>query len=138
MKKSVVISSLVAMAGVILFFVWEPNGSAKPSELVGSWRGPQGSQLTLREDGSVTAENVPTSFSDEGKPIDRFTGKGEWSLGAEPKFPKVGDQRIDVTLGETFGSKSGIWLDVKGKGASGGLSIPISYDTGKEFVFKKH
>ncbi|MEW2579596.1 hypothetical protein [Streptomyces syringium] len=136
MKKAIISLSIlcgVLVVGVFLYLL-PPDGSAKPSELVGYWRGSQGAELTLREDGSLTAVEVPTGFSDDDKPDERFTGKGTWTL--EPK-PEVGDQEIHLSLGEVFGSKIGIELEIQGKGAKDGLAIPISIDSGTKFTFKR-
>ncbi|MFF4529686.1 hypothetical protein ACFY1P_10480 [Streptomyces sp. NPDC001407] len=125
---------LVAGAAVMFFLFGSEGGSAKPSELVGTWHGSQGAELTLREDGSLGAVKVPTDFSDEGQPIKPFTGKGTWELKAKSDFD---DQEIDLTFGEVFGSKIGIYLKVRGKGARDGLAIPVSVDTAQRFTFKK-
>lgn len=136
LKKALI--SLSILCGVLVvgafLYLLPPDGSAKPSELVGSWRGSQGAELTLREDGSLTAVEVPTRFSDDDKPAKLFTGKGTWTL--EPK-PEVGDQEIHLLLGEVFGSKIGIELEIQGKGARDGLAHVISIDTGKKFTFKR-
>ncbi|WP_370419180.1 hypothetical protein AB8O64_12155 [Streptomyces sp. QH1-20] len=130
-----VICFVLAVGAVALLLLTQgDNGSAKPSELVGSWRGSQGAELTLREDGSLTAVNVPTHFSVDNEPLKPFTGKGSWDL--EEK-PELDNQEIDVTLGEVFGSKIGIRLEILGKAARDGLAIPISEDTGKKFTFKR-
>ncbi|MFD7237052.1 hypothetical protein ACFWAT_17325 [Streptomyces syringium] len=136
MKKAYI--SLSIICGVLAvgasLYLLPPDGSAEPSELVGSWRGSQGAELTLREDGSLTAVVVPTRFSDDDKPANLFTGKGTWTL--EPK-PEAGDQQIHLSLGEVFGSKKGVQLEIQGKGARDGLAIPISIDTGAKFTFKR-
>ncbi|MFF7684755.1 hypothetical protein ACFZB6_01210 [Streptomyces syringium] len=130
-----VICFVLAVGAVALLLLPQgDNGSAKPSELVGSWRGSQGAELTLRKDGSLTAVNVPTHFSVDNEPLKPFTGTGSWEL--EEK-PELDNQEIDVTLGEVFGSKIGIRLEILGKAARDGLAIPISEDTGKKFTFKR-
>ncbi|MFD7237051.1 hypothetical protein ACFWAT_17320 [Streptomyces syringium] len=118
----------------VLFLPQGDNGSAKPSELVGTWRGSQGASLTLREDGSLVAVNVPTDFPVDNEPLKPFTGMGSWDL--EEKS-ELYNQEIDVSLGEVFGSKIGIRLEILGKAARDGLAIPISPDTGKKFTFKR-
>ncbi|MCD9140584.1 hypothetical protein [Streptomyces albireticuli] len=111
------------------------DGSAQPSDLVGSWSGEQGARVTLREDGSVAAVKVPTAFSLESeKPTKWFTGSGTWEL---EKKPKLGDQQIGLTLGEVFGSKKWVRLRVAGKAAQGGLYVVISEDAAKTFPLKK-
>ncbi len=127
--------AVLAVGAAAFFFLFgSEGGSAKPSELVGFWHGSQGAELTLRKDGSLSAVKVPTDFSDDGDPIKPFTGKGMWELKAKSDFD---DQEIDVSLGEVFGSKVGIYLKVKGKGARDGLAIPVSVDSAQRFAFKR-
>ncbi|MEV6675193.1 hypothetical protein [Streptomyces sp. NPDC051162] len=139
MKKIIVplsmLCAVLAVGAAAFFFLFgAESGSAKPSELVGSWRGSEGAELDLHEDGSLTAAKVPTDFSVDGKPMRPFTGKGTWELGKKSKFE---DQQIDVTLGEVFGSLTGLHMYIKGKGAQGGIAIRISEDTLQEFPFKR-
>ncbi|WP_116214538.1 hypothetical protein [Streptomyces olivoreticuli] len=131
---AVLCGAALAVGAAVFLSTAEPYGSAEPSELVGSWHGSQGAELTLRKDGSLSAVKVPTDFSDSGDPIKPFTGKGTWELKAKSDFD---DQEIDVSLGEVFGSKIGIYLQVKGKGARDGLAIPVSVDTAQRFAFKR-
>ncbi|MEV4742521.1 hypothetical protein [Streptomyces sp. NPDC049555] len=140
MKKIVPISILCAAALALAATSCESleGGRATAAELAGSWSGPGGAELTLREDGSLTAVNFPTRFSPESppRPLEpRFTGKGEWTL---EKKPKSGfDQEIELTLGEVFGSKKGARLRVDGKAGRGGIYEPLSEDTGDRFPFKR-
>ncbi|MFF4740672.1 hypothetical protein ACFY2W_33000 [Streptomyces sp. NPDC001262] len=126
---------MVVGIGAFLFSGGPDDGSASPSDLVGSWSGGQGAELTLREDGSLTAVKVPTSFSvEDDTPIKPFTGKGSWKL---KEKPRSGDQEIDVALGDVSGPRTGIQLVIAGKGAHDGLYIPVSEDSWKKFTFKK-
>ncbi|GHF46011.1 hypothetical protein [Streptomyces morookaense] len=113
------------------------GGRATPAELAGSWTGPGAAQLTLREDGSLSAVNFPTDFSvTDDRPLEpRFTGNGQWSL---EKKPVSGfDQQIDITLGEVFGSKQGTYMRIDGKGGRDGIYLPISEDSAAKFRFKR-
>ncbi|MCC2277223.1 hypothetical protein LKL35_17620 [Streptomyces sp. ET3-23] len=138
MKKPLVL--LAALCGVLavgaagFLFLVRPDGTAKSSDLVGSWYGSRGAELTLHEDGTLTAVNVPTSFSEDDEPIEPFTGKGAWRLEDKPEF---GNQEIHLSLGEVFGSKIGVQVEIMGKGAQDGISIPISDDAGTRFTFKR-
>ncbi|MGA5131377.1 hypothetical protein ACPCTO_16350 [Streptomyces olivoreticuli] len=137
MKKIVARLSMLCVvlaAGAAAFFLFfgSDGGSAEPSELVGSWHGSRGAELILHEDGSLTAVNVPTDFSEHDEPIKPFTGKGTWNL---DKKPKLGDQEISLSLGEVFGSKIGIQVTIMGKGARGGLSFRVSVDSSRGFTF---
>ncbi|MEU1310870.1 hypothetical protein ABZ419_18540 [Streptomyces cinnamoneus] len=138
MKKALVPLSILcgalAVGAAAFLFLLPPDGSAKPGDLVGSWRSSQGAELILRDDGSLTAVGVPTEFSDDDEPVEPFTGKGTWSLDPKRGF---GDQEVHLSLGEVFGSKSGVQLQIQGKGAKDGLAIPLSMDTGKKFIFKR-
>ncbi|MEU7164573.1 hypothetical protein AB0A70_07985 [Streptomyces morookaense] len=140
MKKIVVPLSvlgfvMVVAIGSFLFSAGSDNGSANASDLVGSWSGSQGAELTLHKDGSLTAVKVPTTFSaEDDTPIKPFTGKGSWKLMEKPRYD---DQEIEVSLGDVFGSKIGTQLKVNGKGARDGIYIPISEDSGAKFLFKR-
>lgn len=120
----------VAALAALVVLLSPPAGSAEPGELVGSWRARQGARLTLREDGTLTAVGVPTAFSedDDEQPTRRYTGDGTWHL---EKKPKLGHQRIRLTLGETFE------LSIAGEGARDGLFIRPSRDTTTQFRFKR-
>ncbi|GAA0474808.1 hypothetical protein ABZ951_19035 [Streptomyces sp. NPDC046215] len=131
-----ILGLIVAMGtGACSFSAPAEDGSAQPSDFAGSWSGRQGAKVTLGEDGSVVAVELPTAFSVESKkPVKWFTGKGTWEL---QKKPKLGDQQIDLTLGEVFGSKKWVRLRIKGKGAREGLYIPISEDSAEAFPLKR-
>ncbi|MFI9311095.1 hypothetical protein [Streptomyces triculaminicus] len=114
------------------------GGRATPAKLAGSWSGPGGAELTLREDGSLTAVNFPTEFSNDNppRPLEpRFTGNGQWKLEKKPSFGD--DQQIDVALGDMFGSKIGTYLRIDGKGGRRGIYHPLSADTADKFRFKR-
>ncbi|GGY08404.1 hypothetical protein [Streptomyces hiroshimensis] len=121
--------AVAALAALVLLLT-PPAGSAEPGELVGSWRAYQGARLTLREDGTLTAVGVPTAFSedDDERPVKRFTGTGTWHL---KRKPRLGHQRIRLTLGETFE------VSIAGQGARDGLFIRPSRDTTTQFRFKR-
>lgn len=141
MKRIVPVSLLCAALALGTTACDLSEGSAELEELVGSWRGSQGSELALREDGSLTAVKVPTSFSDpfsdvrkKVQPLTWFTGKGTWKL---KKKPQLENQEIDVVLGEEFGSKESFQLNIDGKGAKGGLFIRPSEDGAYRYPFKR-
>ncbi|UQI45898.1 hypothetical protein M1P56_16795 [Streptomyces sp. HU2014] len=139
MKKIVPVSLLCAALALGAVGCDLSDGYAEPKELLGSWRGGQGAELTFREDGSLTAVKVPTSFADSPsndnvKPLTWFTGKGTWRL---EKKTELGNQRIDVILGEVFGSKESIALKIDGKGAKKGIFIRPSEDGSYTFAFKR-
>ncbi|MEU5426422.1 hypothetical protein AB0H73_12550 [Streptomyces olivoreticuli] len=131
---SIICAVLAAGAAAFFFLFGSEGGSAKPSELVGSWHGSQSAELTLRKDGSLTAVNVPTDFSEADEPIKPFTGKGTWKVGERPK---LGDQEIHLSLGEVFGSRTGVQVTIMGEGAQDGLSIRVSADSSRGFTFKR-
>ncbi|UQI47277.1 hypothetical protein M1P56_24480 [Streptomyces sp. HU2014] len=134
-RLSVLGCMVIVGAGVCSCSAEFEDGSAQPSDLVGSWSGGQGTKVTLREDGSAAVVEVPTAFSPESeKPTKWFTGNGTWEL---EKKPKLGDQQIDLTLGEASGSKKWVRLRVMGKAAQGGLYVVISEDAAKTFPLKK-
>lgn len=138
-RKSIALISvpcaIVALVVWILTTAAPSGGSAKESDLVGTWHGRQGAELTLRADGTLATANFPTSFaSDDETPVEFFTGNGTWTL---EKKDGGEDQDIKLSLGETAGSKQGAWLRVAGKDAGGGMYVPISVDRPKKFVFSK-
>ncbi|MBB5119135.1 hypothetical protein AF335_15500 [Streptomyces eurocidicus] len=138
MKKIVILLAAfgaLLMAGVAAFlYLYEPDGSAERSEIVGSWYGSRGARLTFREDGTLTAVGVPAGFSDDHEPVNPFTGEGTWTL---EKKPKLGDQEIHLFLGDAAHSTVGTWMEIRGKGARDGLCMPFNADTVKGFTFKR-
>ncbi|MGK5728377.1 hypothetical protein [Streptomyces sp. URMC 124] len=120
----------VAALAALIVLLTPPAGSAERGDLVGAWRAQQGARLILREDGTLTAVSVPTAFSedDDERPTRRFTGNGTWQL---EKKPKLGHQRIRLTLGETYE------LSIAGEGARDGLFIRPSRDATTQFRFKR-
>ncbi|MFH9265433.1 hypothetical protein ACH4KN_14405 [Streptomyces sp. NPDC017546] len=112
------------------------GGSAKPSDLIGAWSGPREARVTFDEDGSATAEKVPTHFSfEDGAPLDPVTGSGTWVL--EKKANSVADQEVTLTIQLAPDSSTRLQLLIMDKGARGGIYLPVSADSPKRFIFKK-
>lgn len=136
MRKTVlaVAAGCVLALTIAAFVVGSPfGGSIRAGDLAGSWNGPHGAQLTFREDGTLTAVDVPTDFSDgDGTPIRHFSGSGSWNL-AKKAF--LVDQQLDVTLDQADGAKTGVRLRALGDGE--GVYIPLSEDSPKKFTFRK-
>ncbi|MET9415216.1 hypothetical protein ABZY03_13745 [Streptomyces klenkii] len=120
----------VAALAALVVLLSPPAGSAERADVIGSWRSREGAELTLREDGTLTAARLPTSFAedDDERATAWFTGSGTWSL---KKKPKLGHQRIRIELGETYE------LSIAGERARDGLFIRPSRDTATQFRFKK-
>ncbi|MFJ9448047.1 hypothetical protein ACIRRH_40410 [Kitasatospora sp. NPDC101235] len=138
MKKTVlaVAAGCVLALAILAFVFLNPlGGSIKTEELLGSWSGSQGAQLTLHEDGTLSAVNVPTEFADaDATAVRQFSGQGSWSL--EEKSA-LADQEIGVTLDGPDGTRTSVRLRVRGDGARDGIYIPVSEDSPKKFVFRK-
>ncbi|MEV7189954.1 hypothetical protein [Kitasatospora sp. NPDC093102] len=138
MKKTVlaVAAGCVLTLAILAFVFLNPfGGSIKTEELLGSWTGSQGAQLTLHEDGTLSAVNIPTEFADADATVVRqFSGQGSWSLEGKSA---LADQQIDVTLDASDGTRTSVRLRVRGDGVRDGIYIPVSEDSPKKFVFRK-
>ncbi|MFE7530800.1 hypothetical protein ACFU7Y_34570 [Kitasatospora sp. NPDC057542] len=138
MKKTVLAVAVgcVLTLTILAFVFLNPfGGSIKTEELLGSWTGSQGAQLTLHEDGTLSAVNIPTEFADvDAIAVRQFSGQGSWSL--EEKST-LADQQIDVTLDASDGTRTSVRLRVRGDGVRDGIYIPVSEDSPKKFVFRK-
>ncbi|MEU5189458.1 hypothetical protein AB0G83_20240 [Streptomyces klenkii] len=122
----------VAALAALVVLLSPPAGSAERADVIGSWRSREGAELTLREDGTLTAARLPTSFAedDDERATAWFTGSGTWSLKSKPK---LGHQRIRIEneAGETYE------VSIAGERARDGLFIKPSGDTATQFRFKK-
>ncbi|MFD7662110.1 hypothetical protein [Streptomyces sp. NPDC059788] len=142
MKKIVplaIAASVLALVagGFLLFAVIEgmKSGTAKRSDVVGSWTGSQGAQLTLREDGTATGVKVPARFAPDGTPTDTLGGSGTWSM--PKKESSAADQEIKVILNTGPGIRAGVEFRANGEGAADGIYLPVSAETAQKFLFKK-
>lgn len=144
MKKVILLSVLcvvlaLAGGGFLLYRVIESGaftgGSAKRSELLGTWSGPRGARVTLNEDGTAKAVNIPGGLIDE-TPVGSITGDGTWTLKERPNV--FVDQ--EITLDLKTGPKTRAIVDdlyVMDKGAQGGIYIQTSEDSSYKFVFTR-
>ncbi|MFI6689804.1 hypothetical protein [Streptomyces sp. NPDC050485] len=136
--KLIVPLVVVGVVGLIVaaFCLLNPfGGSAKCDDLVGSWSGNRGAELTFHKDGTLIAVNVPLRFSfPDDSPTEPFTGKGTWTLAEKPALD---DQQIDLALGQDDGATRGLHLRVMGDEGRDGIYIPVSEDSAKKFTFKK-
>lgn len=131
---SLVFGLLNAFGLVYLFVEWGP-GSAERGDLVGTWTGPRGARVTLREDGTAIATKVPTAYSgyDYG-PADTISGTGTWSL---PRRPDIFvDQTVEVTVGTGRGQRE-TSLEVDGPGARHGMHVPVDVESALGIDFHK-
>ncbi|MFD4130541.1 hypothetical protein ACFXKK_34615 [Streptomyces globisporus] len=136
MRKGVRLFALLAALTLGAVGCSPTGGSAKSSDLIGSWSGPRDARVTFDEDGSATAEKVPSHFSFEnGAPLDPVTGSGTWAL--EKKANSAVDQEIRLTIELGPDSSTVMQLLIVDKGAEGGIYLPVSMDSPKKFVFKK-
>ncbi len=143
MKKVILLSVLCVVlaltgGGLALYQVIESGaltgGSAQRSQLIGTWNGPRGARLTLNEDGTAKAVNIPSGVIDE-TPVGSITGDGTWSL--EKRSSVFVDQGIilDLKTGKTRAFINDLY--VMDKGAQGGIYIQTTEDSSYKFVFKR-
>ncbi|KOT60729.1 MULTISPECIES: hypothetical protein [Streptomyces] len=131
-----VVVIVLMLAGVVyisLFVGWTP-GRAEPGDVVGTWTGPHGAQVTLRKDGSATASKVPSDPGDH-TPDDTFGGEGTWKLGRATN--SLAEQDIQVEVGTGPGKIMTFELVVDGDGARDGLHIPVSADSALGIDFRR-
>ncbi|MEU2789702.1 hypothetical protein [Streptomyces sp. NPDC007100] len=127
---------VLVLAGVVyisLFVGWGP-GRAEPGDVVGTWNGPRGAQVTLREDGSATATKVPGDYSGYN-PVHAFSGKGTWTL-RKPKH-SLAEQAIELEIGTGTERRATIELVVDGRGARDGIHVPVDADSALGIDFHK-
>ncbi|MEU7203767.1 hypothetical protein [Streptomyces sp. NPDC045470] len=130
---SVVGSVLLPLGAFGLWVGWEP-GRAEPDDVVGTWSGPRGAQVTLGEDGSATATKVPDDYSGY-HPSHTFSGTGTWTL--QRPANSAASQEILVTVATGPGIRATIELVVDGDGARDGIHVPVSAESALGIDFRK-
>ncbi|GCD46967.1 hypothetical protein [Streptomyces paromomycinus] len=130
---SVVGSVLVPLGVLYLYIGWGP-GRAEPGDLVGTWSGPRGAQVTLREDGSATATEVPGGYSGY-HPVHTFSGTGTWTLPKAPNSAAEQVIRVEVVTGP--GESATVELLIDGDGARDGIHVPVSAESALGIDFRK-
>ncbi|WP_030668430.1 hypothetical protein [Streptomyces rimosus] len=128
----------LVVGGVLMFFLIRDSEpfKAERGDFVGSWAGPGGARLTVREDGSVTGEKVPSSFDGSASAVTgTASGSGTWSMGK--RHTSLANQMIKVTLRTGPAEKTTLEVGAYGQGAKKGLYLSVSADTEEKFVLKK-
>lgn len=134
------LASLVALCGALLLaaFFWPSGSKGVSAEAVaGTWRGPSGAELVLRQDGTFSATNYPMDTAVKGgTPVAARSGSGRWEISS----PRArGAQQIHIyfaalpaELGET-----GSFLRISGHGAGLRIYIDEWGSPNSRFTFKK-
>ncbi|GCD38835.1 hypothetical protein OEIGOIKO_06654 [Streptomyces chrestomyceticus JCM 4735] len=122
---SVVGGVLVTLGVIYLWIAWGP-GRAEPGDVVGTWSGPRGAQVTLRADGSATATKLPGGYSGY-HPAHTFSGTGTWTLPKAPNSAAEQTIRVEVVTGP--GESATVELVIDGDGARDGIHVPVSADS---------
>ncbi|MFH9422281.1 hypothetical protein [Streptomyces sp. NPDC017529] len=135
-RVAIVVSLVVGLLNVFgliyLFVEWGP-GSAEPRDIVGTWTGPRGAQVTLREDGTAIATNMPTAYSGYDY-RSTISGTGTWSL---PRRPDIFvDQAVKITIPAGRGERE-TELEVDGPGARHGMHVPVDVESALGIDFHK-
>ncbi|OKI07319.1 hypothetical protein A6A06_36000 [Streptomyces sp. CB02923] len=138
--KLAILGSVLALigGGFLLFRVIhaaEPY-KAERGDFVGSWAGPGGARLTVREDGTVTGEKVPNDYAGSaGAATATFSGSGTWTM--VKRTTSLANQKIEVTLRTGPKQQATVEMGANGQGAKDGLYIPMSAETEERIVLKK-
>ncbi|MGW7551424.1 hypothetical protein [Streptomyces rimosus] len=138
-RLAIAASALVLVAGGVLLVSLiresEPF-KAERSDFVGSWAGPGGAQLTVREDGTATGVKVPSGFDGSASAVtDTASGSGTWTMGK--RHTSLANQEILVKLQTGPKEKTTLEVGAYGQGAKHGLYLSVSADTEEMFVLKK-
>ncbi|MEU7162447.1 hypothetical protein AB0A98_39435 [Streptomyces chrestomyceticus] len=132
-SAALVVLMLAGVVYVSAFVGWGP-GRAEPGDVVGTWTGPRGAQVTLREDGSAAATKVPGGYSGY-HPAHAFSGEGTWTL--RKPTNSLAEQEIQVEVGTGAGQRATIELVVDGRGARNGIHVPVSAESALGIDFRK-
>lgn len=104
--------------------------------LIGTWIGPDGSQVVLTADHAFTAMALPYRIFDNpvhpGNPI---SGKGQWKV-VEKKFSGT-ELWLDFTEESGRPSRREVRINVSGSGSTIGLYQWVDQEGGPRFEFKR-